>query len=145
MSVRGAKAGDAARLAELSGQLGYPATAAEMGDRLAVLLARPGAHAVFVAEQPDGSVRGWIHVAVRELLEYAPLGEILGLVVDGAARRGGVGRALVEAAERWVRDQGLGDIMVRSNAARAESHPFYERLGYARIKSQHVYRKPLER
>jgi hypothetical protein len=27
--------------------------------------------------------------------------------------------------------------------AREESHPFYQQLGYVRIKTQHVYRKPL--
>lgn len=145
MSVRIARASDAARVAELSGALGYPATAAEMAGRLAALLARPGEHAVFVSEDAVGRVQGWIHVATRELLEYPRCGEILGLVVDAAARRGGAGRALVGAAEQWVRDQALPAIMVRSNTLRAESHPFYERLGYARIKSQHVYRRPLDR
>jgi hypothetical protein len=33
--------------------------------------------------------------------------------------------------------------MVRSNAARAESHPFYEALGYVRSKTQHVYTKTI--
>jgi hypothetical protein len=32
---------------------------------------------------------------------------------------------------------------VRSNVVRAESHPFYERLGYVRSKTQHAYRKHL--
>jgi hypothetical protein len=32
---------------------------------------------------------------------------------------------------------------VRSNVTRTESHPFYERLGYARVKTQHAYRKRL--
>ncbi len=32
---------------------------------------------------------------------------------------------------------------VRSNAARELSHPFYEALGYARAKTQHVYVKSL--
>jgi predicted N-acetyltransferase YhbS len=26
---------------------------------------------------------------------------------------------------------------------RAESHPFYERLGFARVKTQHAYLKPV--
>jgi predicted N-acetyltransferase YhbS len=32
---------------------------------------------------------------------------------------------------------------VRSNVVRSGSHPFYERLGYARSKTQHAYRKAL--
>jgi hypothetical protein len=30
------------------------------------------------------------------------------------------------------------EIAVRSNTVRAESHPFYERAGYVRVKTQHV-------
>ena len=41
------------------------------------------------------------------------------------------------------RRRGLGVIAVRSNVARTESHPFYERLGYVRTKTQHAYRKHL--
>jgi hypothetical protein len=37
------------------------------------------------------------------------------------------------------------EISVRSNVVRLEFHPFYEHLGYRRAKTQHVYRKPLER
>ena len=37
--------------------------------------------------------------------------------------------------------RGLGEVSVRSNVIRAESHPFYERLGYVRFKTQHAYRK----
>ena len=32
---------------------------------------------------------------------------------------------------------------VRSNVVRHESHPFYERVGYERTKTQHAYRKRL--
>ena len=39
--------------------------------------------------------------------------------------------------------RGLPEVSVRSNVVREESHPFYERLGYTRAKTQHVYRKAL--
>jgi GNAT superfamily N-acetyltransferase len=67
------------------------------------------------------------------------------LVVDADARRSGAGRSLVAAAERWGAARGLPQIAVRSNVVRAEAHPFYERLGYERWKTQHAYRKPLPR
>lgn len=51
---------------------------------------------------------------------------------------------LADAAEAWVRGQGLHKVMVRSNTARVESHPFYEGLGFVRRKSQHVYFKALD-
>jgi hypothetical protein len=37
--------------------------------------------------------------------------------------------------------QGLAVVTVRSNVVRVESHPFYERLGHVRGKTQHVYTK----
>jgi GNAT superfamily N-acetyltransferase len=65
----------------------------------------------------------------------------VGLVVSTATKRGGIGRALVTDAERWALGQGFDSITVRSNVARTESHPFYERLGYVRRKTQHAYSK----
>jgi GNAT superfamily N-acetyltransferase len=71
------------------------------------------------------------------------MAEIFGLVVAQGRRASGVGRRLVEAVEQWARGRGLTDISVRSNVVRPESHSFYERIGYPRLKTQHVYRKRL--
>lgn len=140
-NVRAASASDAVRLAELSGQLGYPVAAETVASRLARLLARED-NAVLVAEiPPDGRVVGWVHGADQDLLESDRRCEILGLVVDEQCRGRGIGRRLVGAVEAWAAARGLEQIAVRSNVARAGSHPFYERLGYVRTKTQHAYRK----
>jgi len=144
MIVRFASSADAVRLAELTGVLGYPVTAELFRARLDRALARAD-QAVLVAESSHGAIAGWIHVAEQSLLEVEPRCEILGLVVDGAQRRHGVGRQLIEAAEAWAGGRGLDEMAVRSNVIRAESHPFYERLGYVRVKTQHAYRKRLTR
>ena len=140
-AVRTATLADASTIAELSSALGYPVPVSELASTLERLLSRPD-HAVFVATTND-RVIGWIHVAEREVLEIGRLGEILGLVVDGSARRQGIGQQLVVAAEAWTAAQGLPAITVRSNVVRVESHPFYQALGYARVKTQHTYRKVL--
>jgi ribosomal protein S18 acetylase RimI-like enzyme len=140
--VRRAEAGDAASLAGLGGQLGYPEAVGALGARLRRLIERPD-DAVFVACAGDGRIVGWIHGGERELLTADRHCEILGLIVDGAFRRHGAGRALVDAVERWAADRGLARMTVRSNIVRRESHPFYEGLGYERAKTQHVYRKDL--
>jgi GNAT superfamily N-acetyltransferase len=153
--VRTARAADAAQIARLSGLLGYPSDAVAILARLADVSANAD-HWVAVAAAasapntpggalPDEGVTlgGWMHVARRITLESGEFAEILGLVVDTEARRGGVGRLLAAEAERWARLQRLGRLSVRSNIARAESHQFYPALGFARVKLQQVYSKVL--
>jgi predicted N-acetyltransferase YhbS len=143
-SVRPARQADVPRLAALSGALGYPVSETALAERLA-RLRRRDTDVVLVAEDAAGTVIGWIHGAELELLEAERRCEILGLVVDAATRGQGVGRMLVGAVERWAGARGLALVSVRSNVARTESHPFYERLGYERLKTQHAYRKRLPR
>lgn len=142
VTVRRATPADASRIAELSGLLGYPVDAAAIAARLGRLLAREQ-ELVLVAVPSGDPVAGWIHAAEQELLESGLRCEIVGLVVDPAHRGQGVGRRLVAEVEAWAAGRGLGIIGVRSNVARAESHPFYQRLGYVRTKTSHVYRKQL--
>jgi GNAT superfamily N-acetyltransferase len=139
--VREAKGEDAAVLARLSGVLGYPVDADEFERRLVRCLAARE-QAVWVAERREAIV-GWIHVADRELLDSGRHCEILALIVDPGRRRAGIGQRLVEAVERWSTGRGVARLVVRSNVVRAESHPFYARVGFARTKTQHVYRKDL--
>jgi GNAT superfamily N-acetyltransferase len=139
--IRRATSADAAGVADLSGILGYPVDRENMQRRLA----RIGGceeHVVLVAET-SGQIIGWIHGAVHEFLVAGRVGEICGLVVAEGQRTNGVGRRLVEAVEQWARGRGLDQVSVRSNVARPESHPFYEKVGYTRLKTQHVYRKSL--
>jgi len=142
VTVRRAAAADAARIAELSGVLGYPVAADNVRQRLERLLPR-AEDVVFVATTSGGDVVGWIHAAEHELLETGRHAEILGLVVAADHRSQGAGRDLVEAAEQWASSRGVEQMAVRSNVVRTESHPFYERLGYARVKTQHAYGKRL--
>ena len=141
VSPRPACADDAGEIARLAGELGYPADRDAMAARLARLLGDPRQY-VRVADA-GRRLAGWISAARRLTLEAGERVEITGLVVDGTARRGGVGRALVAAVEAWAREQGIDLVVVRSNVQRETSHPFYEGLGYVRKKSQHVYARRL--
>ncbi len=139
--IRKANASDSRRVAELSGTLGYPATAEVMHDRLARVL-KLETHVVFVADA-NGEIVGWTHGAEQEILETGCVCEIWGLVVAENQRGRGVGHLLIQAIEQWARTRGLTEISVRSNVVRPESHHFYERIGYERVKTQHAYRKSL--
>jgi len=141
-TIREATVGDAAEISRLSAQLGYPADTAVFAQRLTALIDSPK-HAVLVADAGDAVLHGFIGVEHRLMLEMGERVEIVGLAVDAVARRGGVGRALVAAAEHWARARGIDEVFVRSNVVRPESHPFYERIGYLRSKTQHVYRRRL--
>jgi len=139
-AVRDAKADDAAPIAELSGELGYPTDARTVRGVLERVLARADQR-VYVAEAPGGSVCGWLQAHSCEVIEAGLRVEIMGLVVSPSARRGGVGRALVGRAEAWASELSAGYVVVRSNVRRGESHAFYPALGYAQTKTQAVYRK----
>ncbi len=142
LRIRRAKRADAPRIAVLSGQLGYPATAAQMGKRL--LGIKPASqHAVFVADSPEDGVIGWVHVSRQPLLEVEIRAEVNGLVVAEGQRSLGAGAQLLAAAEEWARKHGCKGMSVRSNVIRERAHQFYERHGYEHYKTQKSFRKPL--
>ena len=140
--IRRAKSGDAARLAALSTELGYPATSNEMKTRLSRL--KPASdNAVFVAENDQRDVVGWLHVSVTRLLEVPVRAEVNGLIVSEAHRSKGAGAELLQAGEHWARSKKCVGMSVRSNVIRERAHQFYERHGYEHYKTQKAFHKPL--
>ena len=142
ISIRPARSDDAAALAELSTQLGYPAAADTLNQRLERVRG-DGVGEVFVATV-DGRVLGWTHVVPRLHLEEVPFAELAGLVVADGARGAGVGAALLSAAEHWAREHGFAQFRVRSNVVRERAHRFYLREGYVERKRQVVFDKALD-
>jgi GNAT superfamily N-acetyltransferase len=133
---------DAPAVAELAGQLGYPSSEADIGRRYELIKDRWDAR-LLVAQHASRAIVGWIHVQALYLLETDPRAEIWGLVVSESARRSGVGRLLVEAAEEWAVRLGFDVIGLRSNYLRIDAQKFYEHMGYKIIKTQNAFRKPL--
>ena len=123
-------------------QLGYSASQEQVQRRLNQIQPEDG-NAVYVAERSDGRVIGWVQVRVRQLVVADQQAEIEGLVVDEGYRRCGVGRLLMERAERWARAKGCGVVHLRSNVVRKEAHSFYEGIGYSNVKTQWTFRKEL--
>jgi GNAT superfamily N-acetyltransferase len=141
VKIRRARKSDVPRLAELSGELGYPATTKEMSVRFAQI--KPAArNAIFVAEL-EREVIGWIHVSVIPLLEVARRAEVNGLIVADGRRSSGAGAKLLDAAESWARSKSCKGMSVRSNVIRDRAHAFYECHGYLHYKTQKAFRKPL--
>ena len=140
-TIRVAEVADVAAIASLSGELGYPASEAQIASRLAPLAASD-ADAVFVAVANEVVV-GWIHVGAIRSLESEEFAEIRGLVVASSERGRGAGSRLVAAAEAWARERSFAKLRVRSNAVRTETRVFYERRGFRVTKTQNVFDKPL--
>ncbi len=142
MKIRRARSADAAQIAVLAGQLGYPATPAQMSKRLQGI--KPSSqHAVYVADSLEAGVIGWVHVSKQPLLEVEIRAEVNGLVVAEGQRSLGAGAQLLAAAEDWAREHGCKSMSVRSNVIRERAHKFYERNGYEHYKTQKSFRKPL--
>jgi GNAT superfamily N-acetyltransferase len=141
IEIREAHENDAAAIARLAEELGYPSTAEQIRQRLASLSA--DRHAVFVAVDVAEEVVGWIQVSEVRNLISGLRAEINGLIVNSAKRSAGTGRQLLERGERWARQKGLPAIGVQSNIVRERAHAFYLRHGYAVSKTQKAFRKEL--
>jgi len=142
IEIRAARPADASGIASLCGQLGYPTTEKEAGQRLQAILDQ-GDDAVLVATLPEGDIVGWVHVHVCRLLVADPQVTLGGLVVDEGHRGNGIGRRLMERVEAWAHERGCGVVVLSSNVVRDEAHRFYEGLGYERTKTSYAFRRTL--
>jgi GNAT superfamily N-acetyltransferase len=142
LTVREIEATDATSVAELSGQLGYETSAAEMAQRLTQILPLRKGHVAFVACL-DGEVVGWIEAEVAHHLQSPPHALITGLVVKDGVRSLGVGSRLCAEVEAWSRGQNVAVIRVTSRMTRERAHRFYLREGYTQTKTSAVFEKPL--
>jgi GNAT superfamily N-acetyltransferase len=98
-----------------------------------------GSWICFVAEE-DGRIVGQAEARLRQPMESARYqvitalgqvrGEVNSLGVLKSHRRQGIGRALIEHAERWLADRGATVIELDTLATSLESVPFYEAIAY---------------
>ena len=129
-------------MAALVAQLGYESTADDVAQRLARVLSRPDQQ--FIVAEDAGRLVGWVHVELAEYVESGTFAVIGGLVVDRAHRRQGIGAALMAEAEAWALRQGCGVMRLWSSTTRTPAHRFYQGLGYAQVKTQYSFVKPLD-
>jgi GNAT superfamily N-acetyltransferase len=139
--IRFAREEDAGRLAELCGQLGYEEAKQEVGKRLQFIM-NNSAHAIFVYENPETEICGWVHIFERYTLEGV-FAEIGGLVVDSRFRKQGIGRKLMESCAQWARAHNYPRIRVRSGESRTDAHKFYNGIGYQTVKWQKIFDRSL--
>lgn len=125
--LRDATPADARVIAGLLTELGHPVAAGDVPDRMKAVLGEGGR--VVIAEI-DGEPLGLMCLARISAIHAAgPIAYITALVTTSAARRTGVGRALVEEAKRWAIAHGCVRLSVTSAEKREDAHAFYPSCG----------------
>jgi len=140
-SIREAKKGDAEQLATLFATLDHPIEAKAVAANLKVL-EKAGEPVLVMALGRDVIGVVGIHRTLnphRTIL----IGRITVLAVVEGWRSKGIGRLLVEEAERRLTLLGCGMVEVTSADRRGEAHGFYKHLGYERTSIR--FAKPLPR
>jgi GNAT superfamily N-acetyltransferase len=129
VEIRVAQRRDAASVAALLGELGYPSTAAQAAERLERITADPSTWMIVAEVGSELAGLGALHV--QNLVERDEPGcQVAALVVGPGFRRRGIGELLMEALEDEARRRG-GKVMALNTAhRRADAHAFYEALGY---------------
>jgi GNAT superfamily N-acetyltransferase len=135
LAIRGASLADASSIAALLTQLGYPARASEISERLAYWL--PDPMSVILVAEADGRIIGSLSLhAIPYLERTGRWARIESLVVDESARGTGAGRALIAAAEETARRWNCVSVEVTSSRSRADAHAFYREMGYRDVCDQ---------
>jgi len=140
--IRSAIIDDASDISELSTQLGYLAHEPEIKDRLNAIL-KSNDHMVYVAVLSDGKAVAWIHVYRAQRIETGVFAEIGGFIVSETFRNKGIGKKLLEAAEKWAISKKLSKLRVRSKTEREDAKQFYLNMGFSASKTQSIFDKHL--
>lgn len=128
VTFRLAQASDAAAIAALFTDEGYPAGPSDIVARLGHF--DDEVSRVLVAEH-EGDILGFIAVHAMPRFEHDDrILRILALVVDAGARERGVGKALMGEAERVGRELGAAFVELTAGHHRPEARHLYESLGY---------------
>jgi aminoglycoside 6'-N-acetyltransferase I len=109
-------------------------------------IARDFPGTVFLAQGSDGRLCGFLEASIRpwaDGCDSRPVGYIEGWYVDEHARRQGVGRALVGAAESWARSNGCREMASDAELWNAVSHHAHGALGYEETTRLVLFKKDL--
>jgi GNAT superfamily N-acetyltransferase len=137
--IREMEPADIAACRLLLSQLGYDLNPQEVKRRYEAIKENQD-HSVFVVEQ-DGYVVALLHLYERPAFDKLPEVIVQALVVDQNWRGTGVGKSMMNMAERWAADRRFSSVALTSSVSRSDAHSFYNRIGYKVEATSHLFRK----
>jgi ribosomal protein S18 acetylase RimI-like enzyme len=128
MKIRQATASDADEIARIINAAFEIEREFRTGERTSpskILTSISVKHEIFLVAEDGGRLIGAVEVRVEADAGYFGM-----LAVEASVRRGGIGRALVEAAEAHCRRAGCSVMTLSTGENRTELIPYYEKMGY---------------
>ncbi len=132
---------DAEIITSLIEQLEYEATKDETVKRIKNIISNQDHFACTAII--ENKIVGWIHAFVSIHLESNPFVEIGGLIVEKNFRGLGIGKKLIDEAERWMISKNIHKLRVRTNVKRKDAHRFYLKHGFTLTKEQKIFDKQI--
>jgi aminoglycoside 6'-N-acetyltransferase I len=145
MRLREAEARDRAEWLRMRVAL-WPGSRADHDVETREYFQQPDGHMrTFVAED-EGRLVGFLELDLRKYAPgcaSSPVPFIEGWYVDPGARRRGIGRALVRAAEEWARAAGYAEMASDAEIENGDSIAAHGALGYVEIERVVCFRRAL--
>ncbi len=148
VTCRAVKEGDAVAWTRLRQALWPDAVPGEHAEEVARYFAGTLREPIMVLFAEDGYGRpiGFVELSLRAYAEGCQSDNVAyveGWYVAPEARRRGVGRALIEAAEDWARRQGCTELASDAQLDNAVSAAAHEALGFSEVGQIRCFRKVL--
>lgn len=131
MDIREATKNDIPKILPLINQLGYPTTVEKLTERFTHILAAENYQTLVAVWH--GEIVGFVGVCTVLTYEFdGCYTRIVAFVVDSNHRRRGIGKVLIQEAERWAKKKGAIGITLNSGdrQERKAAHQFYLSMGY---------------
>jgi GNAT superfamily N-acetyltransferase len=140
VTIREATADDADRFAALLTDEGYPAGTSDLAARIAQF-STPSSKVL--AAVAGGDVVGFVALHILPRFEVDErFGRIVALVVDPGVRERGIGRLLMNEAERVAIASGASFMEVTAGHHRPDARRLFESLGYDANLAAYLRKRP---
>ena len=146
MNIRPAASADHAEWLRMRMAL-WPDCPIEQLEREMAMIESDPQQTAFVAAPNDGPPCGLVEVSIHPNAigcRTQPVGYVEGWYVDPEARRRGLGRQLLDAAEAWARSHGCHEMASDTQLDNAVSFAAHRAAGYEETDRAIHFRKPLD-